>query len=290
MVPLLLSIAQAAPVDPMRLDIGRKGSALVAPDTITDLTSGGGSSLATVAARTAGKGWLFVGESHATPPHQRYEADLVAAVADTGRPAVVGVEFLQRPKQAVLDRWIAGEIDEETFLNDVEWKKQWGFDWSHYAPLFRVCRERKIPMVALNVPRDLVRQVGRGGLAALGERRSEFGGDYDLQVAPHRAVFSALLGGHPVTGTAGENMYSAQVLWDEGMADSALDWRAKNDPRRERLFVVIAGSGHVMYGQGINLRVARRTGERGLNVVMSKIDGATATVSRGVADFLIATK
>jgi hypothetical protein len=44
-----------------------------------------------------------------------------------------------------------------------------------------------------------------------------------------------------------------------------------------------------MYGLGINGRVAKRTGERGITVTMVEADDK-ATVSRGIGDFVYAAK
>jgi hypothetical protein len=51
------------------------------------------------------------------------------------------------------------------------------------------------------------------------------------------------------------------------------------------VFVVIAGSGHVMYRPGINGRLAARGLGTGVTVVMAESD-KPITVSKGIADFL----
>ncbi len=54
----------------------------------------------------------------------------------------------------------------------------------------------------------------------------------------------------------------------------------------ERKMVVLAGSGHLMYGSGIPQRVERRLGEAGVVV----LPGASITVEPGVADFVLFPK
>ncbi|NEO00703.1 MAG: ChaN family lipoprotein, partial [Moorea sp. SIO3I7] len=52
-----------------------------------------------------------------------------------------------------------------------------------------------------------------------------------------------------------DNFFTAQVLWDETMAEKiALFAQANPDYQ----VVVIAGQGHIIYGYGIPSRVARR--------------------------------
>jgi uncharacterized iron-regulated protein len=152
--------------------------------------------------------------------------------------------------------------------------------------VFEVARRRRIPMIALNVPRDWVRAVGRQGLAGLTpEQRAELPPEIFLGNPEHRRVFDALMGGHPMTGAAGENVYAAQVLWDEGMADTILRYLSARRSSRRTVFVVLAGAGHVMYGQGIGYRLRRRGAGESLSLVMMEDEGETK-VSRGLADFV----
>jgi uncharacterized iron-regulated protein len=234
-----------------------------------------------VAAALDGERWFYLGENHATAEHQKLEADMVQALVDRGRRVIVGVEFFQRPKQSILDQWSAGELKEDEFLSKADWKGQWGYPYSFYRPLFEVIRKNRLALVGLNVPRDWVRAVGKGGPDALTAEQAAQVPNLNLGNRDHRSVFNALMGGHPPTGPQGENIYAAQVLWDEGMADTAVKYRRA----RNSIFVVIAGSGHVMYGQGINWRVRGRTGERGKWLVMTQSDGP-AKVARGMGDFV----
>jgi uncharacterized iron-regulated protein len=133
-----------------------------------------------------------------------------------------------------------------------------------------------------------VRQVGRNGLGALTESQRKWVPDPFLGNEGHRAVFASLMGGHPMTGPQGENVYAAQVTWDEGMATSALDYMSGRFSSKA-IMVVVAGSGHMMYGQGINYRVTRKTGERTLNVMCLTSDGPRE-VSRGIADFVFVSR
>jgi len=210
---------------------------------------------------------------------------MVQALVDRGRKVIVGVEFFQRPKQAILDQWSSGSLTEDEFLSKADWKGQWGYPYPLYRSLFEVIRKNRVPLVGLNVPRDWVRAVGRGGPSALTAEQKTQLPDLYLGNKDHRSVFNALMGGHPPTGPQGENIYSAQVLWDEGMADTAIKYKRPANS----IMVVIAGSGHVMYGQGINWRVRKRTGERGKWLVMTQSDGP-AKVARGIGDFVFVSR
>ena len=66
--------------------------------------------------------------------------------------------------QPVLDRWVAGELTEEAFLEESNWTKNWGFDPELYLPMFHFARMHRIPMVALNVERDFISRIRDEGL------------------------------------------------------------------------------------------------------------------------------
>ena len=288
---LLLSVLLGqGPTDPNRLPIGPRGERTVALGSLTRLANGKAATPQDVAKAARGKRFVFLGESHATTAHQRMEADVIQALVDDGREVVVGLEMYTRPKQDWLDQWSQGKIEEADFLQKSDWKGQWGFDYGFYRPVFETARKARLPMVALNVPREWVRAVGRGGYAALTtEQRLQLPADLGARNEAHRGVFDALMGGHPMAGPQGENVYSAQVLWDQGMADTAIKYLERVPTSPKTAFVVIAGAGHVMYGQGINSRIARRGAGKGVTLVMVRSDGPVA-VSKGIGDFVYATQ
>lgn len=283
MVLLALAVAQS---DPYLLDIGLSGKVWAKPAAVVETRSGRAVDLGAVVAACAGKPYVFLGESHNNPDHHRMQAAVIEALAKAGRDVVVGFEMFTRPVQDDLNGWTLGWWDEATFIERSDWKKQWGFDYALYRPIFDVVKDHRLPMVALNVPRDWVRAVGRGGLSALtAEQKAQLPGELFLGNNAHRQIFTALMGGHPMTGAQGENVYAAQVLWDEGMADTALKYMDSRPPSTRRIMAIVAGSGHVMYGQGINFRIARRTGQTGPTVMM--IDGTEPReVSRGIGEFI----
>ncbi|MGV3617627.1 MAG: ChaN family lipoprotein [Fimbriimonas sp.] len=285
----LAVVLQAPPAQapsPYSLALGRPGTTVAQSGRITALPGGGAATPDDIAKAADGKRFVFLGEQHATPAHQQMQALILDALARRGRKVVVGLEMLQRPKQSVLDAFAAGKLDEAAFREQADWKGQWGYDFSFYRPVFDIAFRHKMPVVGLNVPRDWVRAVGRGGLAALpAEAKADLPTDIDPKVPDHQKVFEALMGGHPVSGTQGENMLAAQSIWDIGMADTAVKYLEKNRADRRTVFVVIAGAGHVMYGQGINLRLARRKAGEGITVVMTE-STEPITAANGLGDFL----
>lgn len=277
---------QNAQVDPNLLGIGRRGTVRAMPSQIVDTRSGKTATLADIAKAAQGKRFVYLGEEHATTAHQAMEASVIEALNAAGRKVIVGMEMYTRPKQDVLDLWSAGKLTEDEFKEQSDWKGQWGFDYDYYRPVFEAVKAHQLPLVALNVPRDWVRTMTRKGYSGLPtSARLQLPSDIDLGNKAHREIFDALVGPHAMPGVSADGMYGSQVLWDTAMADTALKYLALAPATPGTVFVVIAGSGHVLYGQGINYRVEKRRGGRGITIAMLESD-TPVEVSRGIADFV----
>src|SRR5207253_7723673 len=79
----------------------------------------------------------------------------------------VSMEMFQRPFQKALDDYIAGAIDERTFLRRSEYFKRWNIDYNLYQPILNFAREHRLPVIALNAPSEIVDKVAKGGLDSL---------------------------------------------------------------------------------------------------------------------------
>src|SRR5512134_1371003 len=104
---------------------------------------------------------VLLGESHSNADHHRWQLHTIAALHGRRPNMVLGIEMLPRRVQPILDRWVAGELTSAAFLEEVEWDRVWGFDPELYLPLFHFARLHRVPMVALNVDRALIAEVGR---------------------------------------------------------------------------------------------------------------------------------
>jgi len=288
MVPLLLTgVFVQAEINVLDLPIG-PSKHVVAGAGWTSTASGSPSDPKQVAAAARGFQYVIFGESHDSKLHKDALATVIEALIADGRHVVLGLEMFTRPNQPNLAPWSRGMWSEETFIAKANWKAEWGFDYGIYKPVFDQVRTHGIPMVALNVPRDWVRQVGREGLGALPEAAKGQVPTVTLDNQNHRLVFNALMGGHPPTGARGENIYAAQCLWDVGMADTALKAMDGFGENPKRVMVILAGSGHALYGAGINARLKEQAGKECLTLIgISKEDSAKIRTS--VGDFIYRT-
>ncbi|MEO0947530.1 MAG: ChaN family lipoprotein, partial [Cyanobacteria bacterium J06641_5] len=204
------------------------------------------------------------GETHDSEADHAAQLEIVTALHGDDPKLAIGMEMFQRPFQAALDAYLAGEIDEAELRDRTEYEERWGFPWEYYAPLLRFARDRSLPVLALNAPAEATRKVSRGGLAKLTaaeQRHLPSLEEIDTSNRLHRDWVRDIFAQHDFTPDEEtfERFYAAQVLWDETMADTVARFVREQPNYR---VVVIAGQGHTIYGYGIPSRVARRLSDR----------------------------
>jgi uncharacterized iron-regulated protein len=202
---------------------------------------------------------VHVGETHTNPDHHAMQERVIRGLWARDPRLAIGLEMFFRPFQRWIDAYVAGEIDEADLLRRTEYESRWRYPWRLYAPVLRFAREKRIPVVALNIPGEISRAILREGLDGLSaEQRAEIP-DLDLTDERHRAfVRRVFLGSHEMPEERFLNFYTAMCAWDEAMADSTI--RFLSSPAGEgRRMVILVGAGHVRERFGIPARVARRT-------------------------------
>lgn len=202
---------------------------------------------------------VFVGETHTRYDHHLLQLHVIKALAARQPKLAIGVEWFQQPFQPVLDRYLAGEIDERTLLRESEYFERWRYDFRLYAPILRYAREQGIAVVALNLPTELIRAAGENGVDAVpAELRRWLPQTLDRSNTRYRERLQEIYASHPQGEFSDfERFYTVQLLWDEGMAERAAQYL---DAHPDTRMVVLAGSGHLAYGDGIPGRLERQSG------------------------------
>ncbi len=194
---------------------------------------------------------LLLGEQHATPTHHAWHAATVAALLDAKKPVVIGIEYLPRSMQPVLDEWVAGKLTPEEFFAKSRWAELWRHDFNAYRPLLDLARDRKVPMVALNIERDFIRSVsklGFDGAAAAWPGGAPIG----KPAAPDQAYVDSLTNvfrqhAREASPEAVARFIEAQTVWDRAFAEG-LASALKANPGA--IAVGVMGQGHVEFGHG----------------------------------------
>lgn len=233
-------------------------------------------------ARLAAARVALLGERHDSAADHAWQAWVLEALAGRadGRLAV-GFEAFPRRAQGALDAFVAGRIDLDGLLAATDWAEVWGFDPGLYAGLFALCRDRGLPMVALNVDRAVVRDVGREGWSALpAAERSWLSPAAPAAPAYRRWLFAVTGGARPGRAArapedpAFDRFVRAQQVWDRAFACAIADWLGRAGPAAR--LVAILGRGHLEGGWGTPAQLA----DLGTGAVVTALrdagDGETA--------------
>jgi uncharacterized iron-regulated protein len=237
----------------------------------------------TLADRLAAARVVFVGEMHTRYGDHLNQLEIIRQLYERDPSLAIGVEYLQRRFQAEVDDYIAARSSEQEFLRAAEYYESWGYDYRLYAPIFRFAREHAIPVRALNVPSALPPAVAKVGIDGLSQaQRAGLPREIEPAGAAYRERLRAAFGAHGDAGPGSfDHFVEAQLVWDEGMAESAADYLDANPGRR---MVVLAGAGHLEFGSGIPERLHRRI-EAPYAVVLNGNGGEN--LEPAIADFVL---
>ena len=225
---------------------------------------------------------VYVGEQHDRYEDHLSQLAIIRGLHEHGRDVAIGMEFFQQPFQGALDAYLAGDIDEAELLRRTEYFERWRFDYRLYRPILRYAREHGLPLLALNVAKEITEKAGDVGIEGLdAAERDQIPAEIDRGDEAYRARVKAVFDMHPKDEDADfERFLDVQLLWDEGMADRAAAY-LKSHP--EKTLVVLAGVGHIEHGHGIPDRVTRRIDVPSAAIV----NGTYRPLTTTLADFIL---
>ncbi|MBW6508731.1 MAG: ChaN family lipoprotein [Desulfuromonadales bacterium] len=181
---------------------------------------------------------VFIGEQHDHAGHHQMQFEVISALAKRQEVAI-GLEMFQTEDQQALDNWTAGTSSVEEFRQI--YQRNWGW-WSLYEPIFSYARQARIPMVGLNLPRSITRQVAMSGFSSLDQEQVSFLGGMTCSVdATYEDFIRRAVGSHGHGSFDFRNFCEAQLVWDKAMA-RYMSLYLKQHPQHSA--VILAGSGH----------------------------------------------
>ncbi len=200
---------------------------------------------------------IYIGETHDNPASHRLELQILEDVLERHPGQVsLGMEMFNQEQQPVLDEWVAGKLSEKEFLKRSDWYGVWAQNFSYYRDILNFARDHQVPVVGLNVSRQLRQKVAMTELSALDEATRAQLPEMDLNDRYQRAMTEAIYADHSHGRNMLDGFLRIQTLWDETMADNVA--RVMKDKPSGHRMVVMAGGNHVRYGFGIPRRVYRR--------------------------------
>lgn len=209
---------------------------------------------------------VYLGETHDSLEDHKAQLQILQALHQQNRKIAIAMEMFQRPYQNILEQYLTGKITEAQLVEQTEYEQRWGFPWEYYAPILRFAKLQQLPVLALNTPTEVTRQVARNGLESLTPEELKYippVTEIRTDNADYRKRALASYEQHSQAGqgnsTSFERFFTALVLWDETMAEKIAQF-IKDNPDYQ--VVVLAGKNHITYGYGIPSRVARRLDDK----------------------------
>jgi len=190
---------------------------------------------------------VYFGELHDNVAGHQVYAELAKLLADRRPDFVLSMEMFERDVQGVVNDYLRGRIDEAAFLRHSRPWKEYARD---YRPLVELTRERKLDVIAGNLPRPVAGKVAskEGSMSPFLPRATT------APLDRYWELFGEAMKGHP---GAVERMYRAQCAKDDAMAEGIAGYLATN-PHRQPLVIHCNGNFHSDYGLGTAARLAQR--------------------------------
>lgn len=188
--------------------------------------------------------FVLLGEQHDQVQHHRWQTQMLSALLAHENQITIGLEMLPKSSQPALDAWVAGQISLTEFLGQAAWYDTWRFDVELYMPLLNFARENRVPLYALNIPRDVISKISESGW--------DTGMAANARPAPAKSGYRSMLQ-EVFQHHAGsdkkqlEFFIQAQLMWDKAFAEGLQTAKKETS----RLVVGIIGSGHLTYGYGV---------------------------------------
>lgn len=204
---------------------------------------------------------VYVGETHTSRPDHLLQRMLIEALHNRDQRLAIGMEMFPRSSQPALDRFISDPtFSEAEFLRESRYWEVWRYDYRLFRPIFAYARKHGIPVIGLNLDREITSAVFKSGsLENLSdEQKAQLPAEMrlDLEGYVERLKLTHQMhgqGNHANGDLTG--FIQAQALWDETMAESISRYLSTHPDTR---MVVLAGSQHTRKDSGIPPRVAAR--------------------------------
>ena len=226
---------------------------------------------------------IIVGEHHNNKKHHEAQLNVIRTLNDSGVSVAVGLEMFRSDSQQALDQWVAGDVDEEQFKKI--FYDNWGYSWENYRVIFDYARKEEVPLIGLNVPRDITRQVSRHGFQSLNEEQRGKLSNIACRVdKEYMDYIKKAFGGHGHGKLNFTYFCEAQLVWDTVMAINALDYLNKNP---NAAVVVLTGTGHAQ--KNAIPRQIRERSQVAHAVILPEVKGIIdpETVDIADADYII---
>lgn len=200
---------------------------------------------------------IYIGENHDNSSHHQIQLYIIKTIYNQNKRIAIGMEMFQSKFQDAVNDYIFGNISEKEFLKKTEYNKRWGYDYSLYKPIIDFAKTNNIPIIALNIESEVIKNISKKGISKLhASDLNKLPKHIDFTNNKYRNFLYEIFKDHPNQNKKSfQKFYSIQLVWDEYMAEK-IDSFLKNNEKYQ--IVVLAGNGHIVHGYGIPQRLFRR--------------------------------
>jgi uncharacterized iron-regulated protein len=236
---------------------------------------------------------VHVGETHNSMAMHEIELQVIRGLYERDPHLAIGLEMVPVTLQEALNKWTAGILTRDEFLREIRWYVTWNFNFGYYEKIFDFAREHRLPIYALNAPREVINKIRMRGWDALSDvEKAFFPGPPDTTNADHRTLIRTVFESSEIPEAmrgAGldmmfEGLYRGQSAWDTVMGANAV--RAAGAEGRR--VVVCVGSGHLLYNLGLNRRAYEMSKKPFKTVIAVEMPAGKKDlpVSRALGDYV----
>ena len=226
---------------------------------------------------------ILVGEQHTSEQHHQDQLYVIKRLHSSGIKLAVGMEMFRSDSQDHLNRWVNGQMNAKDF--EAVYYDNWNYEWPLYREILMFARDNTIPVVGLNVPREITRQVSRQGFGSLDKTQKGKVSNVVCRVdKEYMDYIKQAYGAHAHGDLNFTYFCEAQMLWDAAMATHSIEFLKKHP---DRTMVVLAGMGHVRK-QAIPTQIRQRA-QLPYAVILPGISGSIDPdmVTHKDADFVL---
>lgn len=175
---------------------------------------------------------VFIGEYHGNHASHLLQMQLQAKLFKHRPQQILSMEMFERDQQAILNRYLDGEIGEKYLINEAP---TWPNYAGSYRPMIEFAKEHFLPVIAANAPGDLVRCIGQYGqgyvdLLPAGEK-ANLAQNAFMNNAAYQTKFDEFMDSMrhgKMDENRKANSYAAQLARDNTMAESIFNALQEN--------------------------------------------------------------
>ena len=92
---------------------------------------------------------ILFGDDHSNALSQENFMRLIRAASKGDGPVTVVIEWVDKMYQSSLDAYMAGEIGDRKFMEEIEFDTKWGFEWASHLKILKLARELGLHVMAV---------------------------------------------------------------------------------------------------------------------------------------------